>query len=58
MALKTADVSQALVDDINCLSLSGRATRKLRYAIKNAVLKVLRFVGREDSPHLKFTMAR
>lgn len=58
MALKTADVSQALVDDINRLEPFGQGNEKPAIAIKNAVLKVPRFVGREDSPHLKFTMAQ
>lgn len=58
MALSTGEITRELVEDIKRLEPFGQCNQKPAVAVLGAALTSPRFVGKNDKPHLKFTIVQ
>ncbi len=58
MALSAGEITQELVEDIKRLEPFGQSNEKPAVAMFGAALKSPRFVGKNEKPHLKFTIVQ
>jgi hypothetical protein len=58
MALTAGEITRELVEDIKRLEPFGQNNEKPAVAVLGAALKSPRFVGKNEKPHLKFTIVQ